>query len=111
MTLEKLQCRWEAIELLEKIKNTFCNEVRVYNNLGIIYKRDDDLSSAMKNYKAAIQVDPKSFFPNYNLAVMLAPDPANREMALKYFTPALKQAQKAGENLYEMNVLLSMAML
>ena len=65
----------------------------------------------MKNYKAAINVDPKSFFPNYNLAIMLAPEPTNREAALNYFAPALKQAQKAGENLYEMNVLISMALL
>ena len=42
---------------------------------------------------------------------MLAPEPANREAALKYFAPALRQAQKAGEKLYEMNVLISMALL
>lgn len=56
------------------IKGNFCNEVRVYNNLGIIQKRKGDLAQASQNYKAAIDVEPKSFFPNYNMAVMLAPD-------------------------------------
>ena len=45
------------------------------------------------------------------MGVMLAPEPAKREQALKFFQPALYQARKAGENLYEMNCLINMALL
>ena len=54
VTLEKLQRRDDAVATLNKIKNVFCNEVRVYNNLGIIQKRNNELGEAMQNYKAAI---------------------------------------------------------
>jgi len=40
------------------------------------------LVEAAKNYRAAIDVEPKSFFPNYNMAVMLAPDAAQMPQAL-----------------------------
>lgn len=47
VTLEKLSQREEAVSTLESIKNTFCNEVRVYNNLGIIQKRNNNQEAAM----------------------------------------------------------------
>ena len=43
VTLEKLNRRDEAIELLSNLKGEFNNEVRVYNNLGIIQKRKGDV--------------------------------------------------------------------
>jgi len=43
VTLEKVGKRDESIKLLEKIKNNFRNEIRIYNNLGIIYKRNGNL--------------------------------------------------------------------
>jgi len=36
VTLEKLGRRDEAVETLNTLKKTFGNEVRVFNNLGII---------------------------------------------------------------------------
>lgn len=36
VTLEKLGKRQEAIELLNNLKDIFRNEIRVFNNLGII---------------------------------------------------------------------------
>ena len=42
VTLEKLGKRVEAIETLSKLKGVFGNEVRVFNNLGIIQKRQGD---------------------------------------------------------------------
>ena len=36
----------------------------------------------MNSYKAAIEVEPKSFFPNYNMGVMLFPDRERRQEAL-----------------------------
>ena len=59
----------------------------------------------------AISVEPNSFFPNYNMAVMLAEDNLSVPEALKHYETALKHAKKAKESLYEMNVLLSMAVL
>ena len=42
VTLEKLEQREEAINTLKTIKDSFYNEVRVSNNLGIIQKRKGD---------------------------------------------------------------------
>ena len=42
VTLEKLGHRDESIITLSDIRNDFCNEVRVYNNLGVIQKRKGD---------------------------------------------------------------------
>ena len=65
----------------------------------------------MNSYKAAIEVEPKSFFPNYNMGVMLFPDRERRQEALQYYKTALEHARKAGERLYQMNALLSIALL
>lgn len=37
--LEKLGQRKEAIDVLNNLKHTFRGEIRIYNNLGIIHKR------------------------------------------------------------------------
>jgi Flp pilus assembly protein TadD len=42
VTLEKLSKRDEAVKTLITLKSTFNNEVRVFNNLGIIQKRKGD---------------------------------------------------------------------
>lgn len=39
VTMEKLNQREQAVTTLNNLKSTFNNEVRVYNNLGIIQKR------------------------------------------------------------------------
>ena len=39
VTLEKLNKRDDAVATLTNLKNAFGNEVRVFNNLGIIQKR------------------------------------------------------------------------
>jgi tetratricopeptide (TPR) repeat protein len=51
---------------------SFGNEVRVYNNLGIIQNRQGEVHLAIASYQSALKADPDSFFPNYNLAVLLA---------------------------------------
>ena len=111
VTLEKLGRRDESISTLSDIRNDFCNEVRVFNNLGIIQKRKGDVKEAEQCYKSAINVEPNSFFPNYNMAIMLAEDSQSAAEALKHFNVALRNARKAKESLYEMNVLLSMAVI
>ena len=85
VTLEKLNQRRDAVSTLQDIKGAFCNEIRVYNNLGVIQKRNSQFQDAERNYKAAIEVDPKSFFPNYNLGILLANDLNKKEEALRYF--------------------------
>jgi len=55
--------------------------------LGIIQKRQGDVGEAIKSYKSAIATDPDSFFPNYNLAVLLAGE-SQFEEALNYFAKA-----------------------
>ena len=70
--MEKLNKRDEAITTLTTLKANFNNEVRVFNNLGIIHKRKGDAEKALENYKAALIVDPKSLFPNYNMGLQLS---------------------------------------
>jgi tetratricopeptide (TPR) repeat protein len=87
VTLEKLQKRENAVEILSNLKNTFGNEVRVYNNLGIIQKRSGDQEGAQKSYESALQVDAKSFFPNYNMGVLLSQQREKEKVqeSLEYF--------------------------
>ena len=54
VTLEKMQKRDEAIEILNKLKETYSNEIRVYNNLGIVHKRNGQLQEAEKNFIKAL---------------------------------------------------------
>lgn len=89
VTLEKLGEREEAVKLLQELKVSFGNEVRVYNNLGIIQKRQGDVQLAIASYQSALQADPDSFFPNYNLAVLLAGE-SQFDKALKYFDKSLQ---------------------
>ena len=95
VTLEKLGQRETAVSTLTALKATFGNEVRVYNNLGIIQKRKGDSEAAIESYQAALTVDAKSFFPNYNLGVLLAQEKMQAQDSLTYFNQALDQAHKA----------------
>jgi lipoprotein NlpI len=72
VTLEKLSRREDAVTVLKTMKGNFDREVRVYNNLGIIQKRKGDKAAALENYQAALEIDVKSFFPNYNMGVLLS---------------------------------------
>lgn len=74
VTLEKLGKREEALGILELSASWGEDEqeVRVYNNKGIIQKRRGDLTEAMASYQAAIDIDSESFFPHYNLGVLKA---------------------------------------
>ena len=46
VTLEKLGKREDAIKILDTLKVHFKDEIRVYNNLGIIYKRNNNVEAA-----------------------------------------------------------------
>ena len=74
VTLEKLSRRDEAVTTLSSLKVRFNQEIRVFNNLGIILKRKGAVSDAQASYDNALRIDPKSFFPNYNMGVLLAQD-------------------------------------
>lgn len=89
VALEKLGMRDAAVNLLQDLKTQFGNEVRLHNNLGIIQKRKGDLEQAIASYQTALTADSKSFFPNYNLAVLLATE-GQYEKAVTYFKEALQ---------------------
>lgn len=92
---EKLSKREEAVLTLESLRDNFGNEIRLANNIGIIQKRMDQPEKAIESYKAALKLDKNSFFPNYNMGVLICQDLEKMDEALGYFNKALKQAQMA----------------
>ena len=94
VTLEKLSRRDDAVSTLITLKSAFNSEVRIFNNLGIFQKRKGDKKEALESYQAALSIDAKSFFPNYNMGVLLSQDRAKMDEALTYFHRALDQAQR-----------------
>ena len=100
----------------------FKDEIRIYNNLGIIYKRSGNLEAAKSNYDIALNIDKNSFFPNYNMGVLKAHQKDNElnpktnnlsniEECLMYFENALRIAREQKEEVYEINVLVNMALI
>lgn len=89
VTLEKLSRRDDAVITLQNLKGAFSTEVRIFNNLGIFQKRKGDKKEALESYLAALKIDPKSFFPNYNMGVLLSQDRSKMSEALTYFQQAL----------------------
>ena len=60
--------------------------------MGIIQKRKGEVEAAINSYKSALKTDPYSFFPNYNLAVVLAGESQYKE-AIDYLKIALQLTQ------------------
>ena len=56
--------------------------------MGIIQKRKGEVEAAINSYKSALKTDPKSFFPNYNLAVVIAGESQYKE-SIDYLKIAL----------------------
>jgi len=108
VTLEKLGKRSEALEVFDQLKFHFRDEIRIYNNLGIIHKRAGNVDEAQQNYEEALQIDEGSFFPNYNIGVLKAH--LNDSESLVYFEKALRLAQESKEEVYEINVLINMGL-
>ena len=111
VTLEKLGQRDGAVKTLDMLKDFFSTEVRVFNNLGIMQKRMGNNDQAMINYETALKADPNSFFPNYNMGVLLSQDKNSVEESLQYFNRALDAAHRQQEYLYEINVLVNISLL
>lgn len=65
---------------------------------------------AQENYKKALELEPNSFFPNYNMGVLLSLDRSRHAESIKHLKIALEQAKRAGENLYELNVLINLGL-
>lgn len=78
----------------------------MFNNIGIIQKRKGDVEAAIKSYEAALQADPQAFFPNYNLAVLLATE-GKYDRAVMYFQEALSRCTDPAQ---ELNVILNLAL-
>ena len=97
------------MNLIQSLREKFGNEVRLSNNLGIIQKRQGDVDAAISSYKAAIDQDETSFFPNYNLAVVLAGE-GRFDEAILYFKHSLTIAEAIPQQAnYQSNVLLNLA--
>jgi Flp pilus assembly protein TadD len=64
--------------------------VRVFNNLGIIQKRQGDIQLAQENYKKALDLEPNSFFPNYNMGVLLSLDRSRHADSIQHLKIALE---------------------
>eukprot|EP00347_Sterkiella_histriomuscorum_P012671 403367671 len=112
VSLEKMGKRQEAIDLLNQLKEEFREEIRVLNNLGIISKRHGLMQEAQQAYEDAIKIDENCFFPNYNMGVFKASHPNHEsdQEALKHFQKALDLARINKEDVYEINVLVNMAL-
>ena len=63
--------------------------MRVFNNLGILMKRNGKTQEAESVYNAALDIDPESFFPNYNMGVLKA-HMKDFKAALDYFSRSLQ---------------------
>ena len=93
VTLERLAKRQEAVLMLGELKERFGGEMRVTNNLAIIQKRNGDAEEAQANFRNALEAEPDSFHPNYNLGLLLSQnrtDPESLRQSLEHFTMALK---------------------
>ena len=99
VTLEKLNKRDKAVHTLNKLKHNFGEEMRVHNNLAIIQKRNGDSSQAESNFIKALEKEPHSFYPNYNLGLLLAQDKKKEKLqqSLQYFEKALSHAKEKND--------------
>lgn len=113
VTLEKLGKREEAIKVLEGVKEQFKDEIRIFNNLGILHKRKGEVKQAQESYHRAIEIDGESFFANYNMGVFKASigNQDNDKESLKYLQKAFNIASANKEEVYEINVLVNMALI
>ncbi|CDW79621.1 tpr domain containing protein [Stylonychia lemnae] len=113
VTLEKLGKRQEAISMLNNMKDEFREDIRLFNNLGIIQKRNGSIIEAIECYENAIEIDSECFFPYYNLAVCKSSvsNSITDKEALEYFEKALDLARQNREEIYEVNVLVNMALI
>jgi tetratricopeptide (TPR) repeat protein len=82
---------------------------RVYNNLGILQKRKGNLGEALASYQAALDIDPESFFPTYNIGVLKAH--MKDSSAIEYFKQALMLAKSTNETTFQINVHLNLSLL
>lgn len=111
VTMEKTGKRNESIQILDTLKENFKDEIRIYNNLAIIFKRNGDLEAAQSNYDIALSIDKTSFFPNYNMGVLKALSRETEQEGIEYFEKALQIAHDSNEEVYEINVLVNIGLI
>lgn len=58
------------------------------------------MQKAEQSYLKALEIDPASFFPNYNMGVLKSNDKQQEQDCLKYFLKALEIAQENKEEVY-----------
>ena len=109
VALEKLNRRDKAFKHLHKMNQQFEYDIRVQNNLGILQKRDGHVEEAIASYKKALEIDPLSFFANYNLGMLLTFDKNNFKDSIQYLQIVQEQSNRTGDVLYELNVLINLA--
>jgi len=55
---------------------------------------------AEQSYLKALQIDPSSFFPNYNMGVLLSNDKEQELKCTEFFLKALEIAKQNKEEVY-----------
>jgi Flp pilus assembly protein TadD len=93
VTLGKQGKTLESFKIFEELQKRFKSEIRIYNNLGIIQKRNQDMVKAEQSYLKALEIDPNSFFPNYNMGVLKSNDKKMEQDCISYFEKSLKIAE------------------
>jgi len=68
------------------------------------------MQKAEQSYLQALEIDPESFFPNYNMGVLKSNDKNQEEDCLKYFLKSLQIAQDNNEEVYQINVNINLAL-
>ena len=87
----KQQLFKSAINLYEELATTlkYKDDSALYNQLGILYTKDNDLRKGYKNFVKSYQKNPKNHFIVYNLAVFVdkkgKPTRKNRTKAIIYY--------------------------
>lgn len=68
------------------------------------------MEQAIASYKHALEIDPLSFFPNYNLGMLLTLDKDRFADSIQYLRVASEQSNRTGDALYELNILINLAL-
>jgi tetratricopeptide (TPR) repeat protein len=73
-------------------------------------KRNGKTQEAESVFNAALDIDPESFFPNYNMGVLKA-HMKEYQTAFEYFSRSLEISRIQNEQVYELNVLVNLSMI
>jgi tetratricopeptide (TPR) repeat protein len=79
----------EALYYLTKLTTNFPRKPEYFSGMAIIQKKLGDYKEAEKNYKKAVEIDPKLSEGYYNLGILIY-EQGNLDTAIKYFWKAIE---------------------